>query len=192
MEIINYFAAGVVFLLLLVQVFNADFFRKNPRDFFVVSVGIIILGCALLSYFQYRAWNENELSRLLLPPHQGMGYFIKYAFFRFWAPYLFSLVLALLFFFGARRYNNLRGNSLFYEEEYTIGALALLFSGYPGAVFFLLVFAVLFFLATLRSFLKRGKKSRVSTRFFWLPVAIFVILIQQVLVTTSWWSLLKV
>jgi len=171
------------------------------RPLFARRISVVLWGIVLLlagrsvylTVMQYRVWESaGGLSRYLLPPYRGIGYFISYSIFHHWGPYLVSGVFAVLFYYGARWYNKKHGERFFEREEPVAGALAFLIVGWPGVVVYVIAFVAVFVLASIIATLIRGKAFRLSPYYFWLPVAIFVILIDAlILYQTWWWSLLK-
>ena len=142
---------------------------------------------------QYQVWESaGGLSRYLLPPYRGIGYFIGYSVFHHWGPYLISGAFALLFYYGARWYNKKHEERFFEAKEPLTGALALLVVGWPGVVVYIVAFTIIFVLASVVATLVRGRDFRLSPYYLWLPVAIFVILMDTwILHQTWWWSFLK-
>jgi hypothetical protein len=158
------------------------------------TVVVLLVGRSLyLTVAQYQVWmHAGGLSRYLLPPYRGIEYFIGYSVFHHWGLYLISGIFAVLFYYGARWYNRRHQGRFFDPEEPLIGALALLVVGWPGVVVYIIAFIVIFVLSSVIATLVRGKGFRLSPYYLWLPVAIFVILMNTwILHQTWWWSFLK-
>lgn len=171
--------SAIVFCILI----GASAFGGRP--FVVRHIRLITLGAAgglfaalvVFALTQYRLWESFEPQKFLLPPHSGIGYFLGYAGWKFFAPYALSGVIAVLFFYLARVYNRRHGEEFFYTEEYDMIALALFLTGTPGWVFYLLFVALAaFFIILFRRFiLCNGEKFSLLP--LWWPLALFAILI---------------
>ncbi|MEK7162881.1 MAG: hypothetical protein AAB696_01170 [Patescibacteria group bacterium] len=159
---------------------------------FLFSIILIFILLFYQSYQQYQVWSQNELSKFLIPPYQNISYFIFYVGVRFFAPYLISLVVALIFIFSAKALNKKYDDRFFEPEELYFGAISLFLVGHPGWLFysvFIIIFYLLIHLYSL--FIIHNSSNRISLYYVWLPTAIFVILISSWLQKFSLWSLLK-
>ena len=203
---IFYFSLGIFILTLGAQIIlrsfgiklrNYKFLRIYERKIFkyIFCFSIFAVFSFLFydSYLQYSVWSQNEVTKLFLPPHQPINYFLFYVGMKFFGPYLISLIFAFLFFFVAKYLNKKYQERFFYEEEFFIGALAIFLIGYPLAIFYLIGVISIYLLA---HFVLAGASKnfgeRLSTYYLWLPIAIFVILISEWLVGLEWWRLLKI
>lgn len=174
---------------------------------FVAAVFLIFALLIFQSFQQYWAWERDELAKNLLPPYQDINYFIFYIFTRFFASYLISLAVALVFLFSAKILNKKCEERFFYPEEIYLGASAIFLTGHPGWLFYVIllltvyVLIQLFFVAKyfrLRRIPRSGtmlntqySSPRISLYWLWIPTAIFVILIQRWLEILSLWQVLK-
>ncbi len=158
------------------------------RPFLVCLRWLTIAGVsgliAILSYYtalQYFIWNNNEVARLLLPPYQGIGYFLFYSFTEFWANYLIAAAVGAIGYFLIRFYNKKHGNVLFYPEEPLLCFLAFLLVGHP----FWMLSSILLLLALLigsliTNFISKTH-NRVSFYYLWLPIAALTLVLSPVL-----------
>lgn len=159
--------------LALATVFGAQLMRPSSlprvaRAAFFISIFFILFLSAYYSYHQYFFWKENPVSKFLLPPHQGIDYFISYSFFNFFLQPLISLFAAVLGFFSIKILNQNFQNRFFEPIEYYLFATALLLVGHPNWIYYLLV---LFISGIIGSIVSRGK---ISFYYFWIPVAIII------------------
>lgn len=191
-----WFAGLVIFLSLLIwgaQFRWPSFLAANIKKIYLFFVFLCFGYSGLLTYLQYGVWKNSSAMKFVLPPFSGFGYFIKYCFFNFWSVYLFSLILSLVFILVADYFNKKHPEKFFREGEIRIAALALLISGYPGVIFYLLVFILLFLLASASTAIFRGREHRLSPYYLWLPAAICVILASvSFLDSFSLWRFLKI
>ncbi len=159
---------------------------------FIFSIIAIFASSFYFSYQQYQIWLKNDISKHLLPPYTGINYFIFYAFTRFFAPYLMSLAVAILFLFSAKILNKKYEERFFEPEEYYLGALAMFLSNHPGWLFYLVFLIFVYLLIHLYSlFIVHNSSFRISPYYLWIPTAIFVIIINSWLENLSIWQLLK-
>jgi len=170
--------------------------EKIFKYFFYGAIILIFSNSFYLSYLQYKIWKfgpASEFTKLFLPPHQSISYFIGYGLFHFFATYLVSLVFTFLFLKAVKYYNKKFEEKFFYPEEYYFGALAIFLSGFPG----IFIYIVSLFLASILSSLILNKFStlkgeRVSFYYLWIPTAIFVIIISKWIAQLPIWQLFKI
>lgn len=194
-----FFSLGILILVLGAQIFLRFF--NNKREYFLyLFIFSILLIFSLLfnqSYEQFQAWSQNEVSKFLLPPHLSITYFIFNIGVRFFAPYLISLAIAILFLFSANTFNKKYEERFFYPEEIWIGALSIFLSGHPGWLFYL-IFIILVYLSLhllIRSFSflnPHYSLERLPLYYLWIPTAIFVIVISGWLQKLPLWQMLKI
>ena len=169
-----------------------SFTVKNIRFIFWLSVAGTFIWLSIVSAFQYFVWREGGLSARLLPPYQSIGYFFTYAGWRFFAPYVLSFAIGMLFFFLAKKYNKRHGGQFFYNEELYFIALSVFLSGHPLWLLQMLIvlLSMLVITAYRRLILKNTEKF--SMHELWLPSSMFAILISKWLSNFAWFLSLKV
>lgn len=130
--------------------------KRNRKSFAtneIVSrliVGVIIFRvfyAGVLTWLQYYVWSHNEFSKLLLPPHQPIKYFLWYSWTHFWFNVFLSVGVAFLFWLLLRLLKKYQ-ESFFEQEELEIGFLCSLIVGWPNFIIFV---AMAFILAILIS-----------------------------------------
>lgn len=154
---------------------------------------LTMIGMALL----YVSWNQYTLWKVsapgLLPPHLSITYFISYVGFRIWAPYLISLGFACVCWMCMKFLNKKYEEKFFYEEELLMASLALFLVGYPALFFYIVLFFCIFVFGSIVQTLRKGIEGRMSMRFFWIPLALCVILLSELYFShVSLWGLLKI
>lgn len=169
----------------------------RPRGFFpprrlVLVYALLIAFFALekiyLTYTQFSLWQDNNLSRYFLPPYRSIGYFIQYAFFRFWAHFLAALVFSLALLWITSYFNRRHRQRYFWPEEPYFIALAVLVVGYPGLlVYFSLILLAPFLISSLQ-FLISKKAERISYYYLWLSLALAALVLNRWLETFWWWG----
>ncbi len=148
---------------------------------------------AYQSRAQFLMWHADAKGAAhLLPPYQGMGYFLQYAFVHFWLPYVISFAVAELFFAGAKWLNARREGMLFEKDELYFLGIGIFVSSHPGWIFYLLIVFSAYLLATLISVLSYGPRERVSFYYFWLPCAAVTVALNAYLYQYAWYAQLLI
>lgn len=159
---------------------------------FIAAIISIFGNAGYQSWQQYQLWKSDDLGKLFLPPYQDFNYFVFYARTRFFNPYLLSLFFGIGFLWAAKKLNK-KYQERFFEpiEPYLLGT-AIFLSGHPLWLFYLIILLIISLILSLVS----GRWSmvnghRLSLYYFWLPVAIFTIIISRWLAVLPWWQTLK-
>ncbi len=180
MSVSEWIALGILFLTLTPGASR----RQSGRSFSSRSLGLIfaasviaIFGAAFFSsYFLYENWTKGALTQFFLPPHQGWGYFYSTAGYKFFAPWLISLLAAIVLGRLGEVLNRRWGERFFETEEIWIMRLSFFLVGYPGLWFYTIF--LLFVGAGLSAAYGVLAKGRAPLYYLWLPLAIATILIQ--------------
>lgn len=166
--------------------------------------GFLIFAAAVLVIFgfafyqsgqQYLLWKNDEMGKLLLPPYQGIDYFIFYSRTRFFNPYLLSLFFGLAFLWAAKILNKKYEERFFWPIEPYLLAAAVFLLGHPAWIFYLIavlsIFLIINFSLSTFHFLLNKEMPRISLYYLWLPAAIFTIIISKWITVLPWWQILK-
>jgi hypothetical protein len=183
-------------LVILAVLWGASLFLKRRSSvnllkiYKYVFIGMIIL-VFIFSLWQTRSqfflWLNNSPSSFLLPPYNSINYFLFYSFYNFFIEPLIALIVALIFIWVANFFNKKFGERFFEKEEPYFGAIGIFLTGYP--IFLLYIVAIL--ISILIGAIVTRK--RFSAYYLWLPVAIFVIIINMIwLKDLSLWKILKI
>ena len=157
----------------------------------MIGWGTSLCAALIFSIAQHKALLAHEWGRLLLPPHQPFVYFVGLVGVRYWFPLFVSIGIGTAFYLWATHYNAKKQGSIFYQYEPWLGAAVIGSIPWPASFFFVVLFILAFVVLSLVYALIRGAQERVSTRFFWIPVALFAILISvTVLQEGTLWNLL--
>lgn len=186
-------------LLFLLQIFlpktRADLGRLG---FLIVAIVIILIfGFAFFqSWQQYQLWSAGGQTMFLLPPYQSFDYFIYYARYHFFNSYLVSLLIGILFFFGAKKLNQKYDGRFFEEIEPYLLLVSLFATGTPGWIAYLFVFFAVYFFANasitiFHLVITKKSEVRIPLFYLWLPSAISTILISRWLSVLPLWQTLK-
>jgi len=160
------------------------FFKKIIVGYILVLI-LFGLGTSCLNAW---LWSRNTIGVRLLPPYTSIGYILQYS----WQHYLFEPFVAILFAFlvfkGIYFLNKRFQEHLFYREEKYLAAIGILALGWPSCLMFIalvLFLGVLFHLLfLLSSIIKRNvEKSpfRLSFLYFWIPVALLLLLLGDII-----------
>ncbi len=194
----NFWSTSYISLVFLVLSFGLLFlfkkyfpnkqekFEKIYKNIFTFSILGILIGIIYLIFSQYKVWQSDNLTKLFLPPYRSVNYFLFYVFTRFFLPYLISFFTALVFIFLINYFNKKYEERFFYPEEIYFGTIAIFLTGYPNFIFYLVLMLILGVILTSLS------KIRFSLYYFWLPTAIFVIIISKWLMALPVWQMLKI
>ncbi|MEK7634553.1 MAG: hypothetical protein AAB396_01550 [Patescibacteria group bacterium] len=193
------FGAQILLRSLSLKFKNYEFLQEYELKFlkyiFYFSIFAVFSSLIYYSYQQYIVWQSAEPSKFLLPPYQSVNYFLYYIGMRFFAPYIVSLSISILFLFVAKIFNKKYDERFFYPEELWFGALALFFAGWPGSLFYFIGLILIYLILHLLLAVSRKsliKETRISLYYWWIPLAIFVILLSNLLIELEWWKLLKI
>lgn len=206
-----HFSLGILILVLGVQIFLHFFTNgrlsntsrilvkglnrhKLFKYVFIGAVVLIFVSLFFQTFKQFQTWSRDEISKFLLPPHQPVSYFTFYVVTRFFASYLTSFLISLVFLFSAKKINKKHQERFFYPEEPYFGALSIFLLGHPAWLIYLVILIFVYLvlhLSLVIGQLSIVKGNRISLYYLWLPTAIFVIIIQRWLEQLSLWSLLK-
>ena len=194
-------AFALCFLLATIggpRVAGRSFVVRNAEKIFWTGALGVATALVVMSHLQFEAWaNGGFVAQHLVPPLGGHRYFLFYIWWRFWAPYAISFVVAPIFFRLARWYNQRHSEQFFYEEEYYFIALGIFLTGQPGWIFYLLAMVLVAICAHIGIAASRfaGLVTTDCRRFslydFWLPVAAFVILSMTWIAQLPWFGVLK-
>ena len=185
----NLIALVAVFLL---QILKKDFFVKHLKKIFVSVVVLTTLYFAYFVYLQYLAFHAGAM-QFLFETLNGWLYFISYSRMNIFGHYLVALISALGFLIGTNLLNKKCNERFFEKEEPYLGALAIFLIGYPGWIFYLGILIAIYLIIHFLS-IKKGSLfiQRLSLYYFWMPVAIFVILIINFwFANFEWWTAFK-
>ncbi|MBI2011074.1 MAG: hypothetical protein HYS89_02530 [Candidatus Colwellbacteria bacterium] len=191
----SYFSLGVLGLISGASQFELgrSILGRHYRKIFIFSIIAIFSWQVFLALAQYKLWSASPLTQLLLPPHQGIDYFLSFVISRLFLPYLISLAIALFMIFLLPRLNKKFDERFFETEEPYFAALAVFLVGHPGWLIYLVVLISLYLILHTAYFILRREAVRLSPYRLWGATALFVILINEYwLSQTNWWSRLGV
>ena len=159
----------------------------------LILLFVLIFGIAVYeSVNQYRIWADNDFGKFLLPPYQDFSYFVFYSRINFFNPYLLSFIVGLFLLITAKYFNRRFGERVFEASEPFLLATGVFASGYPGWFFYIILLLFIGLFISLFHFWRFKESYRLSLYYFWLPAALFTILISRGLNMLLWWQTLKI
>lgn len=192
MTLIQYVHIGILVLLLGAQLRWRSFLVLHARKMFWLMIALTALVLLYESQQQFVTWaTATPPARYLVPPYQSLGYFLFYIFYRIWAPYIVSGLMAAIVLIATIYGNKRFGQRFFYSEEPYLIALSFFIIGHPlwiGYLFLTIVAYCIYML--IRHFYAR-RPGRVTFYYFWLPIAIAILALLPLLRTTKLFLLLK-
>lgn len=129
---------------------------RAMKRLLVVGVVVLFALALLATVLQYAAWRGDPFSRNLLPPHQSILYFAKYAGTHFWLAPMLSLIVSAAF-YGFLLILKRKNERFFEEGEVELGAIAALLAGWPRVIVFLpLAFLAVIIISGIKMALRKG------------------------------------
>jgi len=171
-----------------------SFLARHIDSIFYGTVGLVFTFWIYKSIILYLFWLGNEFGKLYLPPYQGLNYYFITILSRFFAPYIISFFIALLFLYVIRWYNRKYENRFFEKEEYYLAALSVFLVSHPGWILYLFVLFGSYLVFQLFSqIVPKLRGQRIPLYHFWVLSGVFVILITEyVLVGNAFWLRLSI
>lgn len=146
----------------------------NFRFWIIFLILFRVFYAGVLTWLQYYVWQHNEFSKLLLPPHQPIRYFLQYSWTHFWFNAILSVGVAFLFWLLLKLLKKYQ-ERFFEEGEPEIGFLAVLIVGWP--IFFVfapLVFIFVILELILRKIFLRESRTTFGLAFLLAAITTFV------------------
>ncbi len=123
--------AAVLLCLYMVEKISHPVLMRALGWCFGIVVGLQILSIVMLYAGQYAAWSQDPTSQYLLPPHQSLAYFMRYAWFHFARGPMVTFGVGMLFFILFHIGYRISAGRFFYQDEEYTGALAILANPWP-------------------------------------------------------------
>lgn len=150
---------------------------------FWIAGGVIIGG--VLMYWAsalYWAWQGNEVTRFFLPPYQSSDYFLLYVR-RLFAPWIFSLVAGVSLAFVAHWLNCYCRDRFFEKGEAALLGLCFFLAGFPTFLWYGVAVLLIGFLLT--GVYAAFHWGRAPLYYWWVPIAMSVIILEQYFIPES-------
>jgi len=160
--------------------------RKLPEEKFLKLVvrifsGIIVFQSVFFTILNWWLWSQQGLTQRFLPPHNPISYVLRYSWQHYWFESIVTIIAATIVFFGIYFLNKKFEKNLFYNEEKYLAALGILAVGWPDCLIFLCLVLFLGVILHLISFLFNKGRNRLSLLYFWIPCALLILLLSDII-----------
>jgi len=160
--------------------------KKFPKEkflklFFYIFSGVIIFQSVFSTILNWWLWSQQGFTQQLLPPYSSISYVLKYSWQHYWFESIVTIVTAVIVFFGIYFLNKKFEKNLFYNEEKYLAALGVLSVGWPNCLIFLCLVLFLGVVLHLISFLFNKGRNRLSLLYFWIPCALLILLLSDII-----------
>lgn len=183
-------ALGLIILagLLMYWFFKKKLPQERYLKIFCFGFSImLVIRSFVLTCLNYWIWSQDSISYRLLPPHNPISYFLKYSWQHYWFEPVVSILFALIVFLGIYWLNRRFEENLFYNEEKYLASLGVLIIGWPNCLIYLclvlLLGLLIHFLMIVFNLFKEIKDSRFSFLYLWLPCALLVLFLNDIINT---------
>ena len=177
-------ALGLIILagLLLYWILKKRLLEKKFLKFIAyIFSGIIVFQSIFSTILNWWVWSQQGISQRLLPPHSPITYFLRYSWQHYWFESIVTITTAIIVFFGIYFLNKKFEKNLFYNEEKYLAALGILAVGWPNCLIFLCLVLFLGVVLHLISFLFNKGRNRLTLLYFWIPCALLILLLSDII-----------
>jgi len=142
---------------------------------------VIIFQSVFSTILNWWLWFQQGITQRLLPPHSPISYVLKYSWQHYWFESIITIITAVIVFFGIYSLNKKFEENLFYNEEKYLAALGILAVGWPNCLIFLCLVLFLGVVCHLISFLFNKGRNRLPLLYFWIPCALLILLLSDII-----------
>jgi len=142
---------------------------------------VIIFQSIFSTILNWWLWSQQGFTQRFLPPHSPISYILKYSWQHYWFESIVAIITATIVFFGIYFLNKKFEKNLFYIEEKYLAALGILIIGWPNCLIFLCLVLLLGIILHLVSFLINKKGGRLTLLYFWIPCALLILLLGDII-----------
>jgi len=177
-------ALGLIILagLLLYWVLKKRLLKEKFLKLIVyIFSGVIIFQSVFFTILNWWFWSQQGITQRLLPPHSPINYVLKYSWQHYWFESIVTIITAIIVFFGIYFLNKKFEKNLFYDEEKYLAALGILAVGWPNCLIFLCLVLFLGVVLHLISFLFNKGRNRLPLLYFWIPCALLILLLSDII-----------
>jgi len=177
-------ALGLIILagLLLYWVFKKKLLKEKFLKLIIyIFSSVIIFQSILFTILNWWLWSKQGLTQRFLPPYNSINYVLRYSWQHYWFESIVTIITAVLVFSGIYFLNKKFEKNLFYNEEKYLAALGILAVGWPNCLIFLCLVLFLGVVLHLISFLFNKGRNRLSLLYFWIPCALLILLLSDII-----------
>jgi hypothetical protein len=185
MDFLSYGIVAILAVTLFLQIFRRAFLKRAIR-LICLGVFVAVVGYwTYISVLQYQAFGSGPLG-YTLHTTEGIRWFFGYVRLHYWNTHLISLIASVLLILIGEYFHKKKGKVFFEDEELYVAALGIFLVGYPALFAYILLMLLLPAIAS-AMFLKKGE--RMPLYYFWMPLAIILILLVQFWgANQAWWN----
>jgi len=160
--------------------------KKLPKEKFLklsfyIFSSVIIFQSIFSTILNWWLWSQQGVSQRFLPPHSPISYVLKYSWQHYWFESIVTIIAAVIVFLGIYFLNKKFKKNLFYNEEKYLAALGILAVGWPNCLIFLCLVLFLGVVLHLISFLFNKGRNRLALLYFWIPCALLILLLSDII-----------
>jgi len=160
--------------------------KKLPKEKFLklsfyIFSSVIIFQSIFSTILNWWLWSQQGVSQRFLPPHSPISYVLKYSWQHYWFESIVTIIAAAIVFFGIYFLNKKFEKNFFYNEEKYLAALGILAVGWPNCLIFLCLVLFLGVVLHLISFLFNKGRNRLALLYFWIPCALLILLLGDII-----------
>jgi len=160
--------------------------KKLPKEKFLklsfyIFSSVIIFQSIFSTILNWWLWSQQGVSQRFLPPHSPISYVLKYSWQHYWFESIVTIIAAVIVFLGIYFLNKKFKKNLFYNEEKYLAALGILAVGWPNCLIFLCLVLFLGVVLHLISFLFNKGRNRLALLYFWIPCALLILLLGDII-----------
>jgi len=177
-------ALGLIILagLLLYWVLKKRLLKeKFLKLILYIFSSVIICQSIFSTILNWWIWSQQLITQRLLLPHTSIIYILKYSWQHYWFESVVTIFTAIIVFLGIYFLNKKFEKNLFYNEEKYLAALGILAVGWPDCLIFLCLVLFLGVVLHLISFLFNKGRSRLPLLYFWIPCALLILLLSDII-----------
>jgi len=177
-------ALGLIILagLLLFWILKRKLLRENSLKLITyIFSGAIIFQSIFSTILNWWLWSQQGITQRFLPPYSSINYVLGYSWQHYWFESIVTIFTAIAVSFAISFLNKRFENCLFYDEEKYLAALGILAVGWPNCLIFLSLVLFLGVLFHLISLFFNKESERLSLLYFWLPCALLILLLGDII-----------
>ncbi|PIR88533.1 MAG: hypothetical protein COU09_01640 [Candidatus Harrisonbacteria bacterium CG10_big_fil_rev_8_21_14_0_10_44_23] len=187
MSLVQIVSITILVLTIGAQLSLRSYLVRYRKHLLILSIFIISLILIQQSHQVFVDWiSSPPPGRFLAPPFKSISYFFYISYRRFFAPYLLSLIIALISLVSILKSKKAMTKVFEKEEPYLI-TLGIFLSPHPLWIVFITATLALYLLYLLAYFIIRHRIDRLSFYYFWLPAAVITIFTKAYLISYVPW-----
>jgi len=149
---------------------------KSFKRILNIFIVVILFQAFSETFLNWWLWSQQRITQQLLPPHTSIAYVLKYSWQHYFFASIVTIIFALIVFWGIKSLNKKFNKTFFYDEEPYLSALGILAVSWPNCLIFL---CLVLLLGVIAHFIIQ--KGRLPLLYFWLPCALLILLLGDII-----------